>query len=348
MSETDVFVQKARQQFIEYSELWITTLCDLFPECTETGECKLYFEGVVKNSEPKITEQIDRWFENMNSPINPKKTKYAKAIERITQNPAVVYHALSYRDVPALKDNLESDTVNRVKLFEKYDSEKMNDALKAKMWKFLDKITAACYEAKAATLPQVPTRLEIQENIRLRKEKQTDESPSMTKAFQTHVNALCRMTGSTPVLENADDRKIRDMMSRWHTFSNEKTNESSNSSLCNEMNISVIPSLATAFPELNIDAEQMTPDMWKNIIQLNGFSTVTEKIPSKMMGRIEDMASKLAGDIVAGRTDMASVDLNDIGQQVLSGCDEQDMSNFANNIESILPALQNFQKGAFK
>ncbi len=62
------------------------------------------------------------------------------------------------------------------------------------------------------------------------------------------------------------------------------------------------------------------------------------------MGRIEDVANKLADDIVAGRTDMASVNLSDIGQQVLAECNEDDVSKFANNIEELLPALQNFHR----
>ena len=52
------------------------------------------------------------------------------------------------------------------------------------------------------------------------------------------------------------------------------------------------------------------------------------------------MASRLADDIMNGRTDMGSVNLSDIGKQVLDGCNEGEMDTFANNIESLLPALQ--------
>ena len=55
------------------------------------------------------------------------------------------------------------------------------------------------------------------------------------------------------------------------------------------------------------------------------------------------MASKLAEDIVSGKTDMANVNLSDIGQQVLSGCSEDDMSKFAGNLDTLLPALQSFR-----
>ena len=65
---------------------------------------------------------------------------------------------------------------------------------------------------------------------------------------------------------------------------------------------------------------------------------MSENIPTN----IKNMASKLADDIVAGRTDMASVNLSDVGQQVLVGCNEEDMTQFAQNINQLLPALQSF------
>ena len=46
------------------------------------------------------------------------------------------------------------------------------------------------YEAMDETPPPVPTRAEIQENIKSRRDKGSDDAPSMLKAFQTHINAL--------------------------------------------------------------------------------------------------------------------------------------------------------------
>ena len=337
----EVFVANSRAQFLEFSSHWIEFFTTKFPECEETKDCKIFLDSVVKNSTEKLTEQIQMWRTNIMTPL--KKTKYSKAIERITNKQAVIYHALCYQDVIALKENMTSGIVQRVDLFEKYNS--LSDADRASVWRFMQKISIAAFEALEETPPVVPSRTEISENIRARKEKTTDESPSMSKAFATHVNGMCKHLGQKPVLENADDALIKKWMTRWHTFSKDTTNEKKNTVLCQQEDPAVLAKLVAAFPEFEtLSADTVTAQIWKNINQLNGFSAVTENIPTKMMGRIEDMASRLADDIVSGKTDMASVNLHDIGQQVLAGCEEADMSQFANNIEDLLPVLQNFQK----
>lgn len=341
----DVFVKQARAQFLEFSTIWIQMIADMFPECHESQDCRIFLTSVVKNSDSKLTEQIDLWYENMQTPLNPKNTKYAKAIERITKAPAVLYHTLIYRDAHAMEMNHKSEIVNTVRLFDKYRDERMGEENRTKMWRLLEKITHSCYEAKACKLPTVPSRAEIQENIRSKKEKPIDDAPSMNKAFQTHINGMCKHLGVPMQLNNAEDAKIRAWMARWNEFSRGETEGEKNVNLCNQNDSRVLPILGKAFPELHLPSS-VDENVWKNINQLNGFSAVSENIPTKMMGRIEDMASRLADDIVAGRTDFASVNLSDIGQQVLSGCSEDDMSKFATNIENILPALSTFQKQA--
>lgn len=344
---SNIFVTKAREQFFEYATLWIEFMVETFPTCTETQDCKIFLTSVVKNSEAQMIEQLDSWFDSMQTPLNTRKTKYAKAIERITGTPAIIYHALAYKDTNALRENLDCDIVTRVKLIEKYETS--TEDIKETILKFLDKITHAAYEAKRQKTPQVPTRADIQDNIKQRREK-PEEAPSMTRAFQTHINAMCRQLNDPAPLENADDAKIRSWMSRWNAVANATTEGSKNSTLCSQKDVRVLQRLSEAFSEIPglADVEKVTESVWKNIHQLNGFSAVTESIPTKMMGRIEDMASRLADDIVAGRTDMASVNLSDIGQQVLSGCDEEDMNKFAGNIDALLPALQNFHGHGMK
>lgn len=342
---SDVFVQKAKEQFIEYSTMWIDFIHEKFPECEETKDCKIFLDSIVKHSPSKTSEQIGLWVDKMSTPLNVKRTKYAKAVERITKQPAVLYHALSYKDFTALRENSESEIALRVRLFDKYNDERLTDADRTTVWKFLDKITCAAFEASEKRLPDVPTRVEIQENIKSRKEKNSEDAPSMTKAFQTHINAMCKQLKEPPMLENVDDATVKTWMSRWNSFAKASTYDEKNVTMCSRKDPRIIHVLAAAFPEFKkITTETVNDNVWKNINQLNGFSAVSENIPTKMMGRIEDMASRLADDIVAGRTDMASVNLSDIGQQVLAGCDEADMSKFANNIEELLPALQNFQQ----
>ena len=340
---SDLFEEKARKEFLEYSTMWIEFMQTKFPDCEETKDCKIFLDSVVKNSPEQLKEQIEHWHRNVTTPLNTKKTKYAKAVERIVGSPAMVYHAMMYKDVAALRESMKSEMAERVDLLGKYES--MNEGDQASVWKFMQKISGAAFEAKNATLPRVPTREEISVNIKMRKEKTPDEAPSMVRAFQTHINGLSKQLQLKPLLDNADDNTIKRWMARWAEFAKATTDGVSHTTLCQQNNPAVLTPLQAAFPELKkLKSKADDEQVWRNINQLNGFAAVTENIPVKMMGRIEDMASRLADDIVSGRTDMASVNLHDIGQQVLAGCDESDMSKFAGNIESLLPALSTFNR----
>lgn len=340
---SNVFVEKAKQEFLEYSTMWIDFMCEKFPNCPETGDCKIFLDSVVMNSPEQLAEQIDLWHQNVTNPLNVKKTKYAKAVERIIGSPACVYHAMMYKDITALRENMKSPMAERVDLLGKYESLSEHDQIA--IWKFMQKISNAAFEAKSASVPRIPTREEISENIKMRKDKATDDTPSMLRAFQTHINGLCKHLQIKPVLDGVDDAQVKDWMSRWGQFCKESTNDVQHTILCQQKSPAVLACLHAKFPELtHLNDKCDDENVWKNINQLNGFAAVTENIPIKMMGRIEDMASRLADDIVSGRTDMASVNLKDIGQQVLAGCDEADMSKFAGNIEQLLPALQTFSQ----
>ena len=82
---------------------------------------------------------------------------------------------------------------------------------------------------------------------------------------------------------------------------------------------------------------------WNLLNKMLSFCAVGDAIPSHMMGRIENMATKLADDILSGKADMSSMDLKSIGEEVLGQCTQSDMSHFANNIDKILPAITNLK-----
>ncbi len=339
-----IFVANARKQFTEFASVWFDFLLEHFPTCENTKDLKIFFNGVVVPSTSKTDEQIELWYESLTTPLNQKRTKYAKAVERITQQPCTIYHAISYRDVATLKHTMTSEMLTRVDIFTKYDSAQIDEETKATGWKLLDKMNAACLEFKEQNAPQVPTRAEIQENIRMRNAK-PDEVPSMAKAFHTHYNALCTMLNAANAIENASEAEIKQHMSKWNAFSRDTTDGEKNSTLCQNSDPRALKPLERCFPDLVVPADQHANEtLWKNITQLNGFAAVTENIPSDMMGRIETMANKLADDIVSGKTDMGSVNLQEIGEQVLAGGNEADMSKFASSIDQLMPALQQFHK----
>lgn len=337
---SEFFVQKSRAEFVEYT----IGLCDLvsehFPECAEIKEC---IETLQSMDGDAINEALNHWMSHLSTPLT-KKVKYAKAVERITKSATTVMHALKYHDMDGIESHIKSELATKLDIFSKFKDDKITDDVKKVVWKFLEKISTSAHEAKEKAIPTIPSRHDIQENIRNRKKETADEGPpSMQRAFMTHINALCKTWGQSAVLED-DDVKIKSWMTRWSIFAQKEVNGVKNNARLAEKDPTVIDDMCKDFPELHIPADFVLEDgVWVNLSQLTSFSTVVEAIPTGMMGRIEDMANKLADDIVSGKTDMASVNLNDIGQQVLSQCNEGEMDKFAGNINSLLPALQAFQ-----
>ena len=338
----EFFIKKSKTEFVEYTMGLLELLAERFPDCTETSECIAQLKSI---SGDDLNAVLSHFIAHLSVPLNTKKVKYAKAVERITKAPTAIIHALRYHDIDGLQLHLNSDLVAKLNVFSKVESDTLTENDKKVIWKFLDKIASSAYESTETSPPSVPTRQEIQENIRHRKKESTDEGPpSMQRAFMTHINALCKVWGQSAVLED-DDAKIKLWMTRWANFSQKQSgNGKMNCARFADKDPTIIDDLRTEFPELRIPMNVKLDDgVWVNFNQLNNFSTVVDAIPTGMMGRIEDMASKLANDIVSGKTDMASVNLNDIGQQVLSQCNEGEMDKFAGNINTLLPALQAFQ-----
>ena len=67
--------------------------------------------------------------------------------------------------------------------------------------------------------------------------------------------------------------------------------------------------------------------------------TMEASIPTDMMHGIESVANQLVQDIASGKASMDSLDVESIGQKVLSGVSRRDVQAFATNIDKILPAI---------
>lgn len=333
----NIFQEQAKKQFIDFLKYFIEQLSKWFPESEES----------LNKIEEEIdaSETLEKWYKNMNTPLS-KKIKYGKALERILSKPAILYHVCEYNDIESLQATSIIEILDKLDIFEKYKSSIIQDDDKNKkiFWKYIHEINNSCWKAFDQQNPYVPTRDEIQKNIKNKKNTEK-ESPSMNKAFQTSLSSLCKYTKNKDITENKSDEELQTLMTRWSNFSQDSIDNQKITVLCNQKNIEVINKFNQHFEEIQI-IENPSEEVWNTIIQLNGYSAVGENIPTKMMGRIENLANKLADDIVNGRANISDMNLQDIGQQVLSQCDESEMNKFASNIENLIPALQSFQKVA--
>lgn len=314
-----------------------------FPECAETKEVRLFFNNVTKHSDAKIDEGIEAWCGHLQVPLNAKKIKYAKAVERLTGG-ATVYHALAYRDIDALKLSVDSGIAVRVGLFEKWGDARLDTETKDTLWDLLDMITKASLAFKEKLAPSVPTREQIQENIRQTRTKGegTDKDASMLLAFRSDMSKLCVVWGVADSL--TEEAVCQDSIRRWAALTQEERDGVAFRTLCTDkISAAVSTMVQSRFAELS-PPDEINDEAWEIIERLNDISTVVGNIPSGMMTQIETMAAKLAVDLQAGRIDMSSIDLSSLGEQVLSKCSESDMSNFAGNLENLMPVVQSSMK----
>jgi hypothetical protein len=337
--------RRYRAQFFEMLEEFAEQLIAVFPECEDTKELLTMYRGTVKSSAAREDEMLQSWIDNMKCPLNPKHVKYAKAIERILGQNGCVYHACMYRDVESMYACCDSPTLNKMKLYEKFYDERMDSTSKEISWKYIDIMNEAAHKSMGVELPRVPTRDEINASIAKKKAPTpsvNSEQPSMVSAFYTNIKELASAMQQSSVYANLNGEEQRTMMQTWAKTSRVEIDGKKASAWCENKDPRGLEPFKAQFEDLSF--ETVSDEAWMYINQLNTFSAVGDNIPSKMMGRIEDLANKLADDLVSGNKDLSQLNLSDIGQQVLAGCDPADMSKFAENIGDILPALQGFQK----
>ena len=336
----DIFATRFKQSFSQFYCDFLQYMSELFPDCE-----------IVKKQIDIISSDDCDWDEIIKSHVGilkmqlNKKIKYSKPVERIINEPANVNHACEYNDMYAIE--LVHPNLFEIELVEKYKSELSEDSKKI-IWKFILEINSNAWKHVGEKPLYVPTRDEIHKNIKSKKQSTNNEKPSMTKAFQASLSRFCEMSGNADITLKKNDQEMQKLVSRWSEYAKDTVNNMKISNLCNQKNVIAFQHIGTHFDEFVLDDSVLTSELWSVIVQLNGFAAVGENIPTQMMGRIENIANKLADDIVNGRADLSSMNLSEIGQEVLSQCDEADMSKFANNIDNLLPALQSFQKATME
>jgi len=211
--------------------------------------------------------------------------------------------------------------------------ENISRITREQLWEFMCKINRHALQFFSYSLC-VPTRGDIKENIQMHKASRMPSKPAMMRGFDTTFDELLKQINV----------KLPTNVDRFDMWT-EMSHKNDIVKIIQEKDSDALKRIEFGYGIDNIFSDvDMSDDMWAKVEQLNSFASVQKNIPNKMMSRIESSAHKLAGEIATGKTDFSKLNLAQLGQNVLEGCDTEDMEAFTNNMGNLLPVLQNLQQ----
>lgn len=301
----------------------------------EYDDMLLWYENCVATSEEKQKEGIDVWIECMEEPLT-KRVKYAKAVDRILgDKSACVYHAMVYHDIESMYSSSTSEVFRRMSLDQKMKHEKWTKDDTKCMWRYMDEICRAAYDAAGKTPPAVPTRDEISRNIKLHKRLDADEMGSMSRAFTVASKAFVASRQDGATISDEYIEKIRSVF---------KTILPGAQSKIDAHDDEYITELRETNPDVKhllVTSEPLTEREWGFMCQMASLISVDSAVPATMMSEIENYAKQLAGEVMDGKKDLASLDLEQMGSEVLSKLKQDDIDQLGQGVEQLMPMLAN-------
>lgn len=319
----DIFADRAIEEFFAVAKNLNDGLCETF-KAEELKEWTAMFDV---EPGPLQKRFVTRWSEELFTPLVKGCAKYSKAVTSITSCSACVYHAVQYKDAQACDAsfsimgslNLERKTAT------------MGDVERSLVWEYLDELSRLALKSTRSKPPVVPTSEDIAQNIAKRKSERQADDPKAT-TLHSGVNDLwndfCATRGAK--IPDDVDRDVATILVT-HNITTDT---------CKNRDEAVV---RNAFPYLG-DAP-FTSEEWKALEQIVALVTMKGAIPSNMMRGIETMAHKLMNDMGSGAVDLSSLDVQNIGQEVLSNVSKEEVNAFAQNIDKLLPAISCMQNG---
>lgn len=303
----------------------ITRLC---PECAETRDALLYVNNVVLGNRDSMRESAVAWCDNMDEPLKRGCAKYGKAVESIVGSPACVYHAFCYRDGAAIRASSTSPMLRKLDLFAKFDG--MCDEDKTTVWEFLDDLNKTAYEAVGREAVAVPTRQDIEKNIAQRKASSGGGTPPQGQNVHDGVmealNAVYKRHAKPSLTGAPDVTKALQSAAAVHARGVRAREPAAVCAVLTAVRTSDVWS-----PD-DLKAEDV-----ESVLMALNLATMVEGIPAPMLAGIESVANKLMGDLQRG--DMGGFDMEAIGKEVMAGVTPQEMTQFANSLDKIMPAI---------
>lgn len=326
----DVFATRRLTEFVSLHQ----DLCDSLQESLPGDEAIVrWINGARDALDASPSDVIREWHACVSSPLRKQHARYVRAIASITGTDACVYHAIAYKDGDAL-DASEKSPLGSLSLSTCRTHVTSTDDV-ALLWQYLNELSTIAYRWVGSAQPSVPTPEAIAEDIEMRRRRSRESttalapvpSPASCGLVAGIEDLWLQLTtprGVTQKLDDAGCEQLRQLLTA--------------ETLTSDTVLSAFPELASSGP--------LTQEEFQLIERMRHLHTMNDAIPSDMMRGIENVANQLVRDINSGRCDLATLDIERIGQQVIQGVSDEDMGTFATNLDKIIPALQQAQRPA--
>lgn len=326
----DIFSKRSRETFFETLGVFLESLTEHFGDCKELSVWNEWYKGV--QTDEQSVKGVEEWVAALDEPLKKKGIRYTRAVTSITGKPATVYHAIMYHDMNAV--TITSPYFASLGLLDKVQSLKGDD--QTILWQYLEDLTATSYKCVRRTPGKVPSTDEISADIKKRKGTTTTCSePALKTGLEDMWKKLCDMR-NVPAESQMGTECVTEKLNE---LSKLVLHGTPMSDLCNEQSEEAYAAIAATFPMFD-KSTCFSSDEWVLFEKCLSLALMHSNIPTPMMKGIENVANKLMADIQNGKADLASLDVESIGQQVLSGVSPSDMNEFAKNIDKILPAMR--------
>lgn len=329
----DRFAKNDIKEFFDIASDFGQSLAEAFPNCMETKDWNLWVTNVIGTDEGRRVDAIRKWCTSVRKPLARGTAKYLKAVQSITGSPATVYHAIVYRDTQAVHGN--DETLQRLDVPSKLSSACMDEKNTRIFWRYLEELNKHAFAAVNETPPTVPTPADIERNILQRRDQKSRSScdaptpPGPPPASSNGMHDLWSLLAASRGVD-------AQCMSRENlSASMAKLDVAAVRSRSRAAVLDALPEIGAA----ELDAEQ-----WSLLEKMADLAQMESAIPPSMMRGIETVAADLVRKLETGEVDMSKINIEQIGQQVLGGVGDADVSAFAENLDTIVPALHRLQR----
>ena len=175
-----------RKHFIETCGALFDWWIEEFPRATVVKEQRVKLKGIVQGNDDRELECLQTWHEQMKTPLAPS-VKYGHALKRILGSHGILYHACEYNDAVGLLASCHDfKSLQSLDLLSCLESK---PECKVQLWSLIKQLNEYALQYFDETLT-VPTREEIQSNIKIHKASKQPGRPAVVRGFEAAFSEL--------------------------------------------------------------------------------------------------------------------------------------------------------------